>query len=109
MPPTINSPGYEDYRPSASQGCKQEQLTRREQYFRRHRTIRQGWKLNLANAHILCGVPVSQIIFYFGCKEAEVERWCKAVHKRGTLGYTKWRHELDLYEIAGVTVEELAL
>lgn len=87
--------------------CPPSQLEKRDHFLRAKKSLRQSWKLNLANAHILSSVPVAQICFYFQCTTKEVERWCLSVHRQKTLNYNKWRHELDLYEIAGVTPEEL--
>lgn len=90
----------------ANVSCPPAQLAKREVFLRRNITVRQSWRLNLANAVILCRVPVAQVVFYFKCHPNDVVKWCKAVHCRRPLGYTKWRHELDLYEIAGVPKEE---
>lgn len=88
--------------------CSPASLKKRELFTSRCRHIRLGWKLNLANAHLWSRVPIDQIAFFFNVKHFNVEAWVKASHKRKPLGWSKWRPELDLYEIAGVDWKELS-
>jgi hypothetical protein len=82
--------------------CKEEHIILRERWIRSRKKVPTSAKILLANAQILSRVPVSQIVFYLGCTEAEVARWTKASHRRVPMGWTKWRHELNLYEIAHI-------
>lgn len=94
--------------PIHSSTCSPKSLEQRELFIRRCKHICLGWKVNLTNAHIWSRVPLAQIAFFFDCKSQQVERWVRATHRRAPLGWTKWRPELDLYEIAGVDWKELS-
>lgn len=81
-------------------------LALQEKWIASKKTVPMAARVLVPTLNLYSQVPVAQIAFYLGVSPAHIERWIKASTGKRPLKHTKWRPELNLYDLLHIKVPE---
>lgn len=83
---------------------KPEHLAQRDRWIASKKAVPMMARALVPPLNLHCSVPVAQIAFYLFVSEAHVDRWIKAATGKRRLNHTKWRPELNIYDLLHIQV-----
>lgn len=79
-------------------------LKLRDRWLASQKSVPLGARALVPPLHLHCQVPLAQIGFYLNVSKDDLTRWIKAATKRKPMNYSKWRPELNIYELLQIKV-----
>ena len=105
-PKTIFVPIEKIVKPTAHSAYeKPAHLALQEKWIASKRSVPMTARVLVPTLNLYCQVPVAQISFYLGVQNSHIERWIKASTGKRPLKHTKWRPELNIYELLHIEVQ----